>query len=215
MMLHSPIWRPIQRFFLWFGVAALAYVAATAVYATLYQGYQSRRFEAEIAVSRDISRPILEAPTDLHEGDLLGRIDIDRIGLSVMVLQGIEESTLIAGAGHVPGTSLPGSEGNVVIAAHRDTFFRKLERILPGDRIRVATFRGSYNYIVGSVETVDPTDTQVMESRDYRELTLITCFPFYFVGAAPRRFIVHARPANSEEGAGSVEWQALSSIDEP
>jgi sortase A len=214
-MLRSPIWRPIQRTLLWFGVAALAYVAATAVYATLYQGYQSWRFKAELAVSRDIRRPILEAPTDLHEGDLLGRIDIDRIGLSVMVLQGIEESTLIAGAGHVPGTSLPGSEGNAVIAAHRDTFFRKLERILPGDRIRVATFRGSYNYIVGSVETVDPTDTQVMESRDYRELTLITCFPFYFVGAAPRRFIVHARPANSEEGAGSVEWQALSSIDEP
>ena len=214
-MLHSPIWRPIQRSLLWFGVAALAYVSATAVYATLYQGYQSRRFEAELAVTTDISRPIPEAPTDLHEGALLGRIDIDRIGLSVMVLQGIEERTLIAGAGHVPGTSVPGSEGNVVIAAHRDTFFRKLERILPGDRIHVATFRGSYDYIVGSVETVDPTDTQVMESRDYRELTLITCFPFYFVGAAPRRFIVHARPANSEEGAGSVEWQALSSIDEP
>jgi sortase A len=197
-MLRSPIWRPIQRTLLWFGVAALAYVAATAVYATLYQGYQSWRFKAELAVSRDIRRPILEAPTDLHEGDLLGRIDIDRIGLSVMVLQGIEERTLIAGAGHVPGTSVPGSEGNVVIAAHRDTFFRKLERILPGDRIHVATFRGNYDYIVGSVETVDPTDTQVMESRDYRELTLITCFPFYFVGAAPRRFIVHARPSNSE-----------------
>ena len=197
-MLRSPIWRPIQRTLLWFGVAALAYVAATAVYATLYQGYQSWRFKAELAVSRDISRPILEAPTDLHEGALLGRIDIDRIGLSVMVLQGIEERTLIAGAGHVPGTSVPGSEGNVVIAAHRDTFFRKLERILPGDRIHVATFRGNYDYIVGSVETVDPTDTQVMESRDYRELTLITCFPFYFVGAAPRRFIVHARPSNSE-----------------
>jgi len=197
-MLHSPIWRPIQRSLLWFGVAALAYVSATAVYATLYQGYQSRRFEAELAVTTDISRPIPEAPTDLHEGALLGRIDIDRIGLSVMVLQGIEERTLIAGAGHVPGTSVPGSEGNVVIAAHRDTFFRKLERILPGDRIHVATFRGSYDYIVGSVETVDPTDTQVMESRDYRELTLITCFPFYFVGAAPRRFIVHARPSNSE-----------------
>jgi sortase A len=69
--------------------------------------------------------------------------------------------------------------------------------------------------MVDSVETVDPTDTQVMESRDYRELTLITCFPFYFVGAAPRRFIVHARPANSGEGAGSVESPALSSMDEP
>src|SRR5678815_1665667 len=195
-MLHSPIWRPIQRSLLWFGVAALAYVSATAVYATLYQGYQSWRFKAELAVSRDISRPILEAPTDLHEGALLGRINIDRIGLSVMVLQGIEERTLIGGAGHVPGTSMPGSEGNVVIAAHRDTFFRKLKGILPGDRIQVATLRGSYNYFVDSVETVDPEDTQVMESRAYQELTLITCYPFYFVGAAPKRFVVHALPAD-------------------
>ena len=200
MTLHSPIWRPVQRSLLWFGAAALAYVAATSIYATIYQGHQSRKFEAELAMRGDISRSILEPPPDLQEGDLLGRIDIDHIGLSVMVLQGIEERTLIAGAGHVPGTSLPGSEGNVVIAAHRDTFFRKLEKILPGDRIRVATFRGTYEYIVASVETVDPADTQVMESRDYRELTLITCFPFYFVGAAPRRFIVHARPANSGEG---------------
>ncbi|HET9942014.1 MAG TPA: class D sortase [Terriglobia bacterium] len=215
MTLHSPIWRPIQRTLLWLGIAALAYVVAAAVYASLYQGYQSRRFEAELAVPRDISRSILGPQPDLHEGDLLGRIDIGRIGLSVMVLQGIEEHTLIAGAGHVPGTSLPGSEGNVVIAAHRDTFFRKLENILPGDRIRVATFRGSYEYIVDSVETVDPADTHVMESRDYRELTLITCFPFYFVGAAPRRFIVHARPVNSGERAGAVESSALSSIDEP
>jgi sortase A len=86
----------------------------------------------------------------------------------------------------------------VVIAAHRDTFFRKLRGILPGDRIQVTTLRGSYGYLVESVETVDPEDTQVMESRAYQELTLITCYPFYFVGAAPKRFIVHALP---EEGA--------------
>jgi sortase A len=214
MRLDSPIWRLIQRSLLWLGAAALAYVAATWIYAAIYQGYESRRFEAELVASRGIT-PSLEETRELHEGDLMGRIEIDRIGLSVMVLQGIEEPTLIAGAGHVPGTSLPGSEGNVVIAAHRDTFFRKLEKILPGDRIQVATFRGSYEYIVDSVETVDPADTKVMESRDYRELTLITCFPFYFVGAAPRRFIVHARPANSGEGDGSVEWRDLSSIDAP
>ena len=103
-----------------------------------------------------------------------------------------QPGTLIAGAGHVPGTLLPG--GNVVIAAHRDTFFRKLEGILPGDRVQVATLRRTYEYVVSSSEVVDPEDTQVMESRACRELTLITCYPFYFVGAAPKRFIVHARP---------------------
>jgi sortase A len=215
MRVHSPIRRLIQRSLLCVGAAAVAYVAAVTVYATIYQGYQSWRFQTELAAPSDISGPILEEPPDLHEGDLMGRIDVDRIGLSVMVLQGVEEPTLIVGAGHVPGTSLPGSEGNVVIAAHRDTFFRKLEKILPGDRIHVSTFRGRYEYIVDSLETVDPADTQVMESRDYRELTLITCFPFYFVGAAPRRFIVHARPANSGEGDGSVEWRNMSSTDAP
>jgi sortase A len=133
---------------------------------------------------------------DVREGDLLGKLEIGRIGISVMVFQGMEDHTLIVGAGHVPGTPWPGAGGNVVIAAHRDTFFRELEGIQPGDRIQLETLRGSYEYIVDSVETVDPEDTHVMESRAYSELTLITCYPFYFVGAAPERFIVHARPGN-------------------
>ena len=82
-----------------------------------------------------------------------------------MVLHGIGRNTLIVGAGHVPGTPLPGSEGNVTIAAHRDTFFRKLEGILPGDRIQLRTVRNSYEYVVDSTEIVDPEDTKVMESR--------------------------------------------------
>ena len=194
MSLHSPIWRFVQRGFLWVGVAALAYAGGTAAYADIYQRYQSWTFAQEVAAPHLIEVAIPEKTADMREGDLMGRIDVDRIGLSVMVLQGIEERTLIAGAGHVPGTSMPGAEGNVVIAAHRDTFFRKLEGILPGDRIQLATLRGSYEYIVDSVEVVDPEDTEVMESRDHRELTLITCYPFYFVGPAPKRFIVHALP---------------------
>ena len=127
------------------------------------------------------------------KGDPVGKLEVPRIGISVIGMEtGTERGTLIAGAGHVPGTPLPG--GNVVIAAHRDTFFRKLEGILPGDRVQVATLRRTYEYVVSSSEVVDPEDIQVMESRARRELTLITCYPFYFVGAAPKRFIVHARP---------------------
>lgn len=193
---HSPVRRFAGRWLLWLGVAALGYAGGLAAYAAVYQRYQSWTFEHEVAAPNRIMAAIPDEPADLHEGDLMGKIDIDRIGISVMVLQGIEEHTLLGGAGHVPGTSVPGSKGNVVIAAHRDTFFRKLEAILPGDRIRVATFRGTYEYIVAFVETVDPGDTQVMESRAYPELTLITCYPFYFIGGAPKRFIVHARPAS-------------------
>jgi len=194
MNFHSPMWRVAQRGFLWLGIAALVYAGGTVLYAKIYQLYQARRFEQELAAPDRFKIANTPKAPDLQEGDLMGKINIDRIGLSVMVLQGVEESTLIGGAGHVPGTSIPGSEGNVVIAAHRDTFFRKLKGILPGDRIQVATLRGSYNYFVNSVETVDPEDTQVMESRAYQELTLITCYPFYFVGAAPKRFVVHALP---------------------
>src|SRR6185369_1735459 len=125
-----------------------------------------------------------------------GKLEIPRIGISVMVLQGMEESTLVVGAGHVPGTPLPGADGNIAIAAHRDTFFRKLEGIRPGDIIQFTTVRGTYKYVAGSTEIADPEDTSSMEGHGQPELTLITCFPFYFVGAAPKRFIVHALPAS-------------------
>ena len=192
--MHSLVLRFAQRLFLWLGVAALSYAGGTAAYAGIYQRYQLWKFQQEAAELKVIKSAIVEKTVDLREGDPVGKLEVPRIGISVIVLQGMERGTLIAGAGHVPGTPLPGAEGNVVIAAHWDTFFRKLEGILPGDRVQVATLRRTCEYVVSSSEVVDPEDTQVMESRACRELTLITCYPFYFVGAAPKRFIVHARP---------------------
>jgi len=197
-----------QRLFLWFGVAVLFYAGSSAAYAGIYQRYQSWKFEgarasatarhlAVPAVPKVIGAAVVEEAPDLQEGDVLGKLEIPRIGISVMFLQGMAEKTLLLGAGHVPGTPSPGAEGNVVIAAHRDTFFRKLEGILQGDSIQVATVRRIYKYVVISTEIADPEDTQSMESRDRRELTLITCFPFYYVGAAPKRFIVHALPTGN------------------
>ena len=173
----------------------------TAAYADIYQRYQSWKFERVTAITRTFDRgaaapkainaPIWEA-VGLREGDLVGKLHVPRIGISVMVLQGIENDTLIAGAGHVPGTPLPGADGNVAIAAHRDTFFRKLKGIVRGDIVQFATVRQTYEYVVDSIEVVDPEDTRVMESRARPELTLITCYPFYFIGSAPKRFVVHA-----------------------
>jgi len=176
------------------GVSALAYAGGTIAYASIYQSYQSWKFGQEVAAPELIQAALVEEAPAFHDGDLVGKLNIPRIGISVMVLQGMEESALILGAGHVPGTPSPGADGNVVIAAHRDTFFRKLEGIRPGDRIQITMVRGTFEYVVDSTEIVDPADTEPMESRDHRELTLITCFPFYFVGAAPKRFIVHALP---------------------
>ena len=129
----------------------------------------------------------------MRAGDLVGKLEIPRIGISVMVLEGVESKTLKVAAGHVPGTAMPGVTGNTAIAAHRETFFRKLQGILPGDRIQLSTVRGTHEYSVDSTEIVGPQDTQILESQSQPELTLITCYPFYFVGAAPKRFIVHAR----------------------
>ena len=111
-----------------------------------------------------------------------------------MVLQGVEENTLHLGAGHVPGTPLPGGDGNSAIAAHRIRFFRKLRRVRAGDRVQFSTVQGTSEYLVHSTEIVEAGDTRVIESRAFRELTLISCYPFYFVGAAPHQFIVHAIP---------------------
>jgi len=192
--------------FLWMGVVTLAYAGGTTAYAGIYQKYQSWKFERarvsplpqnlkqEAAEGKAIKADAVEAAVDPREGNILGKLTVPRIGLSVMILQGLAEETLIAGAGHVPGTPLPGNDGNVVIAAHRDTFFRKLEGMMPGDSIQIATVHRTHEYVVESTEIVDLEDTRVMESRARAELTLITCYPFYFVGPAPKRFVVHALP---------------------
>jgi sortase A len=182
----------LRRALMGLGCAAVVYAAGTVAYGEMSQRYASWRFDAETAVPLGPAAAIEPSRIEVHDGDRVGRLEVQRLGLSVMIYQGIEESALIAGAGHVPGTPAPGGDGNIVIAAHRDSYFRKLSGILAGDSIRIITVRGSYEYIVDSSEVVDPEDTRVMESRDRDELTLITCYPFYFVGSAPKRFIVHA-----------------------
>jgi sortase A len=182
-----------QRLFLWLGIALLGYAGGTAAYAGIHHRYQSWKFDQEAAAP--VVARVAEAEVEVVEGDIVGKLEIPRLEISVMVLHGMAENTLKLGAGHVPGTPLPGIEGNVVLAAHRDTFFRKLEGIVPGDSIQVTIpRRQTYEYVVDSTDIVDPEDTRVMESRARPELTLITCYPFYFVGSAPKRFIVHARP---------------------
>jgi sortase A len=192
--------RLIQRGFLGMGIVLLVYAAGSIAYAEIYQRYESEKFmEPGIATARP-------GFPDLAEGDIVGKLEIPRSGISVMVLQGVEEDSLRLGAGHVPGTPLPGIDGNVAVAAHRDTFFRRLEGIRPGDPIQFSTRAGTFEYVVTSTEIVEPEDTRVIESRGVPELTLISCYPFYYVGAAPHRFIVHAIPAKPSRGSFQGEF---------
>jgi sortase A len=125
---------------------------------------------------------------------VVGRLEIPRIGLKSMIVEGVSQRTLALAVGHIPGTALPGQPGNVGIAGHRDTFFRGLRKILSGDSIILKTLDGTYAYLVQSCEVVGARETRVLANSSTPELTLVTCYPFSYVGPAPDRFIVHARP---------------------
>jgi len=201
-----------QRLFFLIGILALGYVGFVLVDAKLYQAYQDWRFQQDLEGLKPPVRsgeylPLPGLPPTLakadranaeslrgagREGSPLGRIEIGAIGLEVMVLEGTGDETLRRGVGHIPGTSLPGQIGNVAIAGHRDTFFRGLRNIQRDDEITLTTLNGTHRYRVESTKIVEPEDIEVLDDSDDAILTLVTCYPFYFVGSAPQRFIVRA-----------------------
>jgi sortase A len=128
----------------------------------------------------------------LTEGDILGRIKIPRLGLSAVILEGTKSRTLRLGVGHIKGTAIPGRQGNSAIAGHRDIFFRSLKEIRADDEIQLETEDGSTRYLVDWARVVAPEDISVLDSTSESALTLVTCYPFYFIGAAPKRFVVRA-----------------------
>lgn len=135
----------------------------------------------------------------LGEGELIGRIEIPRIGVSAIVLHGVGKKTLRRGVGHIPGTPLPEYNGNVGLAGHRDSFFRGLKDIRKDDTIELTTLEGTFEYKVEWTKIVQPGDTYVLANEGAPALTLVTCYPFYYVGSAPKRFIVRAHRIDEPE----------------
>jgi|SRR5581483_4365760 len=133
-----------------------------------------------------------------HRGDTVAKLTIPRLGGEWYIVEGTEESTLRLGPGHMTGTAFPGEKGNCVIAGHRDTQFRKLKDIHKGDEIVLKTSIGETRYKVTGWEIVKPTNTASLQDTPNAVLNLITCYPFYYVGNAPNRFIVHAEMAGPE-----------------
>ena len=121
-----------------------------------------------------------------------GKIDIPSAGLAAMVLEGDDASTLRQAVGHISGTAVPGPTGNVGLAGHRDIFFRPLRKISVGDEIRLSTKTGTFLYRVASLRVVLPDAVEVLDVTERPTLTLVTCYPFYYIGDAPKRFIVRA-----------------------
>ena len=133
----------------------------------------------------------LEAP--------LAVLSIPRIGVEVPVFDGTDELVLNRGAGRISGTAKPGQPGNIGIAAHRDGFFRGLKDVRVGDRIALRAQSDEFLYTVDNIEIVQPTDVSVLRNRSTSSVTLVTCYPFYFVGDAPQRYIVHASIVDSDK----------------
>jgi sortase A len=137
-------------------------------------------------------------------GGPLAVLEIPKIGLEVPVLPGTDDLTLNRGVGLIEGTPRPGEIGNAGIAGHRDGFFRGLKDVGVGDAIEVTSLSGRHSYLVESIRIVSPEDVSVLDPASSPVLTLVTCYPFYFVGSAPQRYIVRAVERTAASPTGHV-----------
>ena len=190
---HWRLW--IERVLLGLGVACSVWWGFVSLQATRYQDEQRAALERMHGASPDVVNDSAALP----RGSLIGSLDIPRIRLSAVIAEGDDDATLKVAIGHLPDTPMPWHEGNTAFAGHRDTFFRPLQHVRVGDELRVSTGRGDFRYQVRETMVVGPNDVWVLDPTDRPTLTLITCYPFSYVGKAPRRFIVRAERTTAPE----------------
>jgi sortase A len=176
-------------------VAGVILIGALVNYlsSSAYQRSMRQRFASELLPESALHTLSIHPELHISPGSPFGRLEIARLQLSVMVIEGSSDRDLRLGVGHIRGTPLPGNSGNVGLAGHRDTVFRKLSQIQAQDLVTFTTLTGVFQYRVVSTSIVSPTSVEVLDPTPDPELTLVTCYPFYYVGHAPQRFIVRAR----------------------
>jgi sortase A len=182
--------RWVARGLLAIGIACLGWSGIVSLTIGRYQREQQEALTRIRAAVPPAPRRAASAP--IAPGDLVGSLAIPRLGLSAVIAEGDDEATLKVAVGHLPDTPLPWQDGNSALAAHRDTFFRPLKHIRPGDELHLSTVYGDFKYQVRTTMVVDPDDLWVLDPTGRPTLTLITCYPFNYIGPAPRRFIVRA-----------------------
>ena len=191
----------LERFCFTAGLALVGLAAFVHIDAQAHREMAISEFErirdaiADSAAQADWSEKRKAAYLDSLQqdaGQILAVLRIPSTNIEVPILDSTSDLALNRGAGHVDGTSLPGEPGNVAIAAHRDGFFRGLKDIRVGDDIELTTLDGQKTYRVSMLSVVDPLNVSVLDPTDDSVITLITCYPFYYIGAAPERFIVRA-----------------------
>ncbi len=197
----------VRRALLTCGVLLLGYYAFVVVDAWSFQKRESWDFDRLLRDPRAAAKGLPHAKFSaaaVTDG-LVGRIEIPRLLLSVAVVEGIDGTTLRRAVGHIPGTAMPGEAGNVGLAGHRDTFFRSLKDVRIKDEIQVSTLKGNFKYQVDLLRVVEPDNVGVLTSSGQNMLTLVTCYPFYYVGPAPKRFIVRARQVSPATVPSTVD----------
>jgi sortase A len=186
----------ISNIFLAAGIIGIGIWAWSLVRNSMFQHRANRIFDEQTHTAAPPPGP---QPLP-KRGDVIGRLLIPRLELRAIVREGDDGDTLDLALGHVPGTALPGRAGNVGIAGHRDTLFRCLRHIAKDDLIVLETTQGSYAYDVEDTSIVKPQDVAVLAPSSQSEITLVTCYPFNYVGPAPDRFIVRALLLPSQPG---------------
>lgn len=175
--------------FLAAGIMALGFAGYAVLDLYWYQRTETSKFETVSTIAGP--RPVETVP--IAEGSVIGEIELPRLKLKAIIVQGDSEKLLRRSVGHLSETALPGELGNIALAGHRDGLFRPLRNVRPGDTITLRTPDRDFQYQVEWTAVVPPTAMRVIQPTSKPALTLITCFPFYYVGAAPERFIVRAR----------------------
>ena len=201
-----------ERLLILVGVLCVGYFLYTYAEASLYQTFEDRELDKILNDAAVTPSPEAAPRSTFAPGSAVGRIEIPRLGVSAVIRAGSDARTLRLAVGYIPGTALPGDRGNFGLAGHRDTFFRKLRDINPDDEIRIVTPDGVFRYYVQRTSIVMPEDVWVLDPTTYPALTLVTCYPFNYIGSAPKRFIVRAAlqrteapaPANISKPAGTV-----------
>jgi len=201
----------LERVLLIFGVLMLALYGAARIHRTVLSRAEMRRFKTQQLVlasdihpgAGNVENPDFSLWSEKrikgyqeslaeHFAPAIAILRIPKIHVEVPVLEGTDDLTLNRGVGHVIGTASPREIGNMAIAGHRDGFFRGLKDIALGDTVEVVTSRGTETYTIDRITIVDRTDISVLAPSPQASLTLITCYPFYFIGSAPKRYIVRA-----------------------
>jgi sortase A len=189
----------LEKVLLGGGLLFFALAAGVTLGGHMKQKSDARRFERIYAAA--VEQPHIDTATwarsEAARTGIVGKVEIPSVGLSAIIVEGSGSRALLEGVGHLRGSAFPGEDGNVVLAGHRDTYFRSLKDVHPSDLVRITTASGVYLYAVDSTEVIDPGDTEVLRDTSDAVLTLVTCYPFHYVGHAPKRYVIQAEQVDA------------------